>query len=277
MLFRLSAFALALFAPGFAAADAARIEKALRQIENSRSLPENLRRLCEEIGPRMAGTAGMRRAAAWARRAFEKAGVDSAAVEPVPMPLRWKEGKTSVVVLGGQNFPIRAASSALSPAAPRGGIEAEAAYAGTGAPGRILRRSEELRGKLLLIRLREVHSFEGLAVEQRGAMVAMREAAEIGAAGVVRCHQNCDTLTLKLRQRALGAGVPVAGLAGRGPRVERPRPAPPQISRRVLGTWPSQPPACPVVVRVFAARRRAPRLAPVVCRRPYSPRTSAMI
>lgn len=185
MLFRLSAFALALFAPGFAAADAAQIEKALQQIENSRSLPENLRRLCEEIGPRMAGTAGMRRAAAWALRAFEKAGVDSAAVEPVPMPLRWKEGKTSVVVLGGQNFPIRAASSALSPAAPRGGIEAEAAYAGTGAPGRILRRGEELRGKLLLIRLREVHSFEGLAVEQRGAMVAMREAAEIGAAGVI--------------------------------------------------------------------------------------------
>lgn len=185
MLFRLSAFALALLAPAFAAADTAQIEKVLRRIESSRSLPENLRTLCEEIGPRMAGTAGMRRAAAWARRAFREAGVDSAAIEPAPMPLRWREGATAVSVLGGQGFPIRAASSALSPAAPRGGIEAQAAYAGTGSPGHILSRRGELEGKLLLIRLREVRSFEGLAVEQRGAMVAMREAAQVGTAGVL--------------------------------------------------------------------------------------------
>ncbi len=187
MSFRPTAFALALVlaASGFAAGGPQQVEKVLRRIESSRSLPQDLRALCMEIGPRMAGTAGMRRAAAWARRAFEKAGVDSVTVEPAPMPVRWQEGKTRVVILNGQGFSIRAASSALSPATPRGGIEAEAVYAGIGVRGHILRRRDELEDKLLLIRLHEVHSFEGLAVEQRDAMIAMREAARVGAAGVL--------------------------------------------------------------------------------------------
>ena len=185
MSFRPPALALVFAASAFAAGGPSQVEKVVRRIEASRSLPRNLRTLCAEIGPRMAGTAGMRRAVAWARSAFAEAGVDSVEVEPVPMPLRWEEGKTGVGVLGGQGFPIRAASSALSPATPRDGIEAEAAYAGIGSPGHILRRRGELADKLLLIRLHEVDSFEGLAVEQRDAMIAMREAAEIGAAGVL--------------------------------------------------------------------------------------------
>ena len=185
MSFRPPALALVFAASAFAAGGPSQVEKVVRRIEASRSLPRNLRTLCAEIGPRMAGTAGMRRAVAWARSAFEEASVDSVEVEPVPMPLRWEEGKTGVGVLGGQGFPIRAASSALSPATPRDGIEAEAAYAGIGSPGHILRRRGELADKLLLIRLHEVDSFEGLAVEQRDAMIAMREAAEIGAAGVL--------------------------------------------------------------------------------------------
>lgn len=185
MLLRRPLLALALIAPCFAADKPPRIEALLRQIENSRALPKNLQTLCEAIGPRMAGTAGMRRAVDWAHSVFKEAGVDSVKIEPAPMPVRWEEGKTSVVVLGEQGFPIRAASSALSPATPKGGIEAEIVYADAAFQGHILSRRSKIEGKLLLIRLREVHSFEGLAVEQRDAMIAMRDAAQVGAAGVL--------------------------------------------------------------------------------------------
>ena len=62
-----------------------------------------------------------------------------------------------------------------------------------------------------------------LPLEQTAAAIGMlNTAGRTGSSASVRRRQNCDTLTLELRQRALGAGVQVAGLAGRGSRVERP-------------------------------------------------------
>ena len=59
----------------------------------------------------------------------------------------------------------------------------------------------------------------------RDAVLAVSGALDRRRGGPsVRRRPNCDTLTQKLRQRTLGAGVPVAGPAGRGPRVERPAP-----------------------------------------------------
>ncbi len=181
----LPTLAIAIAAPIFSANAASELDAVLRQIEHSSSIPTNLRTLCDEIGPRMAGTSGMQRAVEWARPAFEKAGVDAVTVEAAAMPVRWQEGASSVTALGEQSFPLRAASSALSPATPIGGIEAPLVYAGTGSQGRILRRRKGFKGKILLIRLHEVESFEGLAVEQRNAMVAVREAAQVQAAGVL--------------------------------------------------------------------------------------------
>lgn len=177
--------ALALATPIFAADSATSLDTVLRQIESSRSLPDNLSTLCDEIGPRMAGTRGMQRAVDWAEQAFKDAGVDAVKVEPVPMPIRWQEGETTVAALGAHSFTLRAASAALSPATPAGGIEAPVVNAGSGSQGHILRRRKEFKGKLLLIRLNEAHSFEGLAVEQRDAMISVREAAEVQAAGVL--------------------------------------------------------------------------------------------
>ena len=122
MLCRRVILALALATPIFAANSATSLDGVLRQIESSRSLPDNLSTLCDEIGPRMAGTHGMQRAVDWAEQAFQDAGVDAVKVETVPMPVRWQEGETTVVALGAQSFTLRAASAALSPATPAGGM-----------------------------------------------------------------------------------------------------------------------------------------------------------
>ena len=58
-------------------------------------------------------------------------------------------------------------------------------YGGTGQSGFILGAQERFRGKVLLVRLDEAGSFDELAVEQRDAMIALREAAQVGARAVL--------------------------------------------------------------------------------------------
>ncbi len=144
----------------------------------------DLTALCDDIGARMAGTAGMRGALRWARASFEKAGLSSVRLEPVPMPLRWSEGDTRVEVLEPEGYQVRAASSALSPAIQQG-EEGDLVHGGTGEPGFITRAREWFQGKILLVRLDEAASFDELAIEQRDAMVAIREAAEVQARAVL--------------------------------------------------------------------------------------------
>lgn len=132
----------------------------------------------------MAGTSGMRAALTWARGSFEEAGLSNIRLEAVPMPLNWSEGETRVEVLEPRSYRVRAASSALSPAIQPGEI-GDVVYGGTGESGFIARARERFRGNILLVRLDEAASFDDLAVEQRDAMIAIREAAEVGARAVL--------------------------------------------------------------------------------------------
>ena len=159
----------------------ARIERAIR---TSLALREDLQVLCDRIGPRMAGTEGMREALAWAEASFDAAGLFAVRLEPVPMPLRWEEGATSVEVLAPVGVSLRAVSSALSPPVPAE-LTAVLADGGSGQPGDISRRANRIAGKVALIRLDAAASFDELAVEQRDAMVAMGEAADAGALAVL--------------------------------------------------------------------------------------------
>ena len=150
----------------------------------SERLEADMQALCDGIGARMAGTRGMRDALRWGREAFVEAGLADVRLEPVPMPLRWQEGETLVQVTAPSEVDLRAASSALSPAVPAA-VEADLVLGGRGAPGEIAGKAELFRGKVLLVELDEAGSFEDLAVEQRDAMIAVREAAEAGALAVL--------------------------------------------------------------------------------------------
>ena len=167
----------------------ARVEEAIRR---SSALSEDLHTLCDRIGPRLAGTQGMQDALDWARQSFRDAGLDEVRLEAVPMPVRWEEEEIRVDVLTPVAIRVRASATALSPAIPHG-IEAEVVDGGSGSPGAIARRAAHYRGKILLVTQDAASSFDDLAVEQRDAMVAVREAAESGALAVLllstRPHQ----------------------------------------------------------------------------------------
>lgn len=158
-----------------------RVEASVR---TSQGLEADLWTLCDAIGPRMAGTEAMRDALQWGLRSFREAGLQSARLEPVPIPLAWREGETRIEVVQPRPFRLRAAASAFSPSLPEP-VEGELELGGSGQQGAILRAGESLRGKIVLVELREASSMDSLGLSQRDSMVAVREAAEVGALAVL--------------------------------------------------------------------------------------------
>jgi carboxypeptidase Q len=160
-------------------------EALLDQVAHSSTLEPNLRFLCDQIGGRMPGTPAMTKAVRWAVDTFHEAGVDSVHTEPFVIPNSWREGETKIEVLSPVRFEVRGVSSAWVPATPRGGIRAAVLDGGGGSPGFISRLGANARGKILLVRSDEVTTLWDLAGEQSDSTVALREAAEVGAAAVL--------------------------------------------------------------------------------------------
>lgn len=161
-------------------------DRILAETERSPTLEANLRTLCDEIGPRPAGSPAMRRAAEWAVGAFEAAGAQNAHIEEFEIPRLWREGDTQLKVRGEQTrFSVEAVATAYSPATPPGGVEAELVDGGAGTAGRVERLGKRAHGKVVLVRLSEATTFFQIGVEQRNAIHAIREAGKVGAAGVI--------------------------------------------------------------------------------------------
>lgn len=194
-----------------------RLDEALRSISG---LSTDLRTLCSAIGPRMAGTAGMREAAGWAQSAFADAGLEAVRTEPVPMPLQWSEGKTSLRVLSPRTGRVRAAISAMSPSTD-GEVELELVRYGSKPAGASLLDSERFLGSAVLVELDAVDSFQDLVVEQRRAMVALRRAAESDAETVLFVSTRRDQLLYRHVNNIAGVLDPIpSAVVGRDDGLE---------------------------------------------------------
>src|SRR5713101_6977133 len=95
-------------------------------------LEENLRKLTDEVGGRVTGSAAMKRAVDWAVAAFRQAGAENVHTEKYTIPVSWSEGETRLTVLSPMPFSVRLASAGWSPATPAGGIEADVMDLGEG-------------------------------------------------------------------------------------------------------------------------------------------------
>jgi len=75
-------------------------------------LETNLRRLTDEIGGRVPGTAAMRNAVDWGVAAFKAAGADSVHTENFTIQASWAEGYTRMSVTAPEQFDVRVVSMA---------------------------------------------------------------------------------------------------------------------------------------------------------------------
>jgi hypothetical protein len=185
MILRAAAFALLTLGGAIAQNGAAPIDHLIDEAGTSPALEKNLRVLCDEIGGRLPGTPAMKRAVDWGVEAFRHAGVKRVHTESFTIPNSWTEGSSRAEVLSPVTFPVHVAAGGWSAATPNGGIEAEVLAAGRGDEGDISRLGGAAKGKILLIRSETLQSFHDMAVEQRRATVAIREAERAGAAAVL--------------------------------------------------------------------------------------------
>ncbi|MGB2654985.1 MAG: M20/M25/M40 family metallo-hydrolase [Candidatus Acidiferrum sp.] len=110
----------------------------------------NLRRLTDEIGGRVSGSAAMAKAVEWAVAAFRAEGVE-VHTEKYTLPVTWSEGDTRLEILGPVKFPVRLVAEGWSPATPAGGIEANLVDVGDGTEEDFARAGLAVKGAILLV------------------------------------------------------------------------------------------------------------------------------
>jgi len=108
--------ALSLLAVAAVAADQ-NTEKLIAEALKPSALETNLRRLTDEVGGRVPGTAAFERARDWGVAAFKEAGADSVHTEEFSIQHGWAEGPTEMTasLFSGAGFHVRAVSVTWAP------------------------------------------------------------------------------------------------------------------------------------------------------------------
>ena len=146
---------------------------------------ENLRRLTDEIGGRVSGSAEMAKAVQWGVAGFRTAGVD-VHTEQYTLPVTWKEGATSLRVTAPARAGalLRAVSEGWGPATPREGIEAKVIDVGGGSEAEISRTSD-LKAAILLVHSDIGSSWPDLFNEYMRPPGIIARAVKEGAAAIL--------------------------------------------------------------------------------------------
>jgi len=147
-------------------------------------MEENLRRLTDEIGGRVAGTPEMAKAVEWATAAFRAAGVE-VHTEKYILPVTWSEGNSRLELLGPVKFPVRLVSEGWSPATPAGGIEANVVDIGMGNADDFRRAGKSVKGAILLAHSVIGSTWEDLSNESARMPMIINRAAKGGSAAIL--------------------------------------------------------------------------------------------
>lgn len=173
--------AIALLAPALVWGDS----DVIRAVEKSASFETRLRTLCDELGPRPAGTPSMVRAADWALSQFQAAGLDGAWLEPFEIPRSWSDEGAKIRITEPAGFELKAVSTAWSPSTPARQEDLELVLSDGLGEGGVSRLGAKARGRAVLVLLDEAKTFYAMGVQEGNAIRAMREAHEAGAAAVL--------------------------------------------------------------------------------------------
>ncbi len=148
-------------------------------------LEENLRRLTDQIGGRMTGSAAMARAVAWGVAAFRQAGVDDVHTEKYPLQSSWSEGATRLEVLEPVPFAVHLVSVGWSPPTPAEGIAADVVDVGDGSEAGFAAAGASAKGAILLVHSELLRTWEDLFNEYLRAPAIIDRTVRSGAAAIL--------------------------------------------------------------------------------------------
>lgn len=107
--------------------------------------------LSDEIGSRLTGSAGARRAEEWAEGEFKRLGLSNVRREPYRMSASWERGPASASLLSeGARRALAVASYTWTPGTG-GAVEGEVVDVGAGKPEDVLRVASQLKGRVALV------------------------------------------------------------------------------------------------------------------------------
>jgi carboxypeptidase Q len=158
--------------------------KILPVVMGDSPLEENLRRLTDDIGGRVTGSPEIAKAVEWAIAAFRAGGVD-VHTEKYTIPHAWKEGASSLEILGPVRFPVSLVSVGLSPATPAAGIEAPLVYVDNGTEADFAQVGAAAKGAILLVHTEVSNTWEDLVREYDMPPPIIARAVKAGAAAIL--------------------------------------------------------------------------------------------
>lgn len=133
-----------------------------------------LAELTDTYGNRLAGSANLTRAIAWAVQELKKDGLDQVRAEKVMVP-RWVRGQESAVIIDPPEHPITMLGLGGSVATPPAGIEADVLVVHDFQE--LTRRSAEAKGKIVLFNAPYTSYGETVAYRSGGAKAAAEQGA----------------------------------------------------------------------------------------------------
>lgn len=106
--------------------DSITVRRIFQECLKNNTAYDNLRVLCKQVGHRLSGSEGSKKAVIWGEAALRAAGADSVWLQPVKVP-HWERGKPESVTMktGKQSRTLKALALGGSIATPASGIEAE--------------------------------------------------------------------------------------------------------------------------------------------------------
>ena len=173
----------------FAAASAALGQEPAPQVVQTLTGPSSrmetdLRRLTDDIGGRVTGSAGYDQALQWGLDAFKRAGADSVKLETYPVPVKWEGDSATAFVVSPVSFPLSVVSFGLAPST-NGAVTAPVVDAGMGTKADFEKLGASAKGAIALVRSKPMQSFDDLFAEYNAAPVWMESAAARGCAAIL--------------------------------------------------------------------------------------------
>jgi carboxypeptidase Q len=173
--------------------------------------------LSDEIGSRLTGTAGARRAEEWAEGEMKRLGLSNVRREPYPMGASWERGPASASLLsdGGLRRALAVASYTWTPGT-RGAVEAEVVDVGAGRPEDVRRVAPRLKGSVALV-VPEGADLDSVIYNFYRAPGLVRELKDAGALAVLiaadKPHSILYTAPVEFSATGRLAALPTLSLA----------------------------------------------------------------
>jgi hypothetical protein len=161
-----------------------------------------------DMGPRLTGTPGLERAAAWAVQQLRAAGVDDVRLEPFTIADGWQRERAAGRIVAPIEQTLRVASLGWTPSTFQGGIVADVISIDTTTTEEVVSLAPRIRGRIVLLPAGEASGPADVIAERHHALDGVLDLNAGDSRYEEIHHKTTDTIE-RVDDRQLTAGAAV--------------------------------------------------------------------